>query len=97
MAEQALTISDYSLVDLREVVEATDGSGWKLRKHPERDAYTVTSRHGFVIHPGLGYVNDEVDAAFISTFDPPMVRSLLDRIAELESAAVSDPQHRNGE
>ena len=85
-----LTIDDHSLRDLLEVARATRPDSWKLRKHPTRDGFTVYSPHGYVIHPDLGYVNDDNDAAFIATFDPAMVISLLERLAALDTG---DSQH----
>lgn len=82
----ALTLDDYSLDDLLAVATAAGHDQWRLRKHPKRDAYTLYSKRGYIIHPDLGYVNDEGDAAFIATFDPAMVRSILERLAALEAA-----------
>ena len=79
-----LTIEDYSIDDLLQVASGAQQISWKLRRHPKRDALTIYSKSGYVIHPNLGYVNDEADAAFIATFDPPMVLSLLNRLAELQ-------------
>lgn len=81
---KALTIDDYSMDDLLSVARATKAQSWKLRKHPERDALTIYSRHGYVIHPSLGFVNDDGDAAFIAMFDPAMVLSILERLADVE-------------
>ena len=79
-----LTIDDYSVEDLLEVAHAAKDQSWKLRKHPTRDAYTIYSQHGYVIHPDLGFVNVDEDAAFIATFDPAMVLSILERLAAID-------------
>ena len=93
MAQKALTIDDYSLADLIEVAQAAKAQAWRIRQHPTRDhALTIYSRHGFVIHPNLGFVNDEQDAEFIATFDPAMVLSILERLAE---APVTNNQEQN--
>lgn len=86
MTGKNLTIDDYSVEDLLSVARAAKDKSWKLRKHPERDSYTIYSEHGYVIHPDLGYVNDDEDAAFIATFDPAMVASILERLASAENA-----------
>ena len=91
---KALTINDYSLDDLLEVARAAKPATWRLRKHPEHDAYTVDCRSGYVIHPDLGYVNDDNDAAFIATFDPAMVLSILERLAASESAVTGQETER---
>lgn len=83
---RALTIDDYSMEDLLEVARAAKDQTWRLRPHPTfKDSHTVYSAHGYVIHPDLGYVNDDEDAAFIAMFDPAMVLSILERLADSES------------
>lgn len=82
-----LTIEDYSMTDLLDVARSAKPAGWKLHKHPKRDAFTLYGPSGFVIHPDLGFINDENDAAFMSMFDPAMVLSILERLAELEERA----------
>lgn len=79
-----LTIEDYSLADLLDVARAVRPDSWGLHKHPWRDDYTLKGPSGWIIHPDLGYINDEDDAAFMATFDPAMVLSILERLSELE-------------
>jgi hypothetical protein len=83
MTKNTLTIDDYGVYELLAVARAAASESWGIRRHPKHDALTIYSRHGYVIHPDLGYVNDEADAGFIATFDPAMVVSILERLASL--------------
>jgi hypothetical protein len=84
MTEQD-AIHEYTTAQLLLVAQATPQEVWRLKTHPERQAHsTLYSRHGFVVHPTLGYINNEDDARFMATFDPPTVTRLLKRLAELE-------------